>query len=262
MARDHERNPDMLNVLFLVPGGLLTGWIIVYLADVLPYKRRITRPVCAHCGTEIGWKAWLLFQPCLECGKTRRRRNWLVPILAVFAAIALWYAPVEQLKLPFALAALLLAYFALVAIIDLEYHAILTEVSIFGAFLGLTVGMLRNTWQETLAGGAAGFGIMLILFLFGKVFGRWLAKRRGVELEDTEALGFGDVNLGGIIGLVFGWPAVIAGLFLAIVLGGVTGLILVLINALSRRYRVGMFIPYAPFLVLATVILLYLPWRG
>lgn len=252
----------MAALLLLIPAGLLLGMLIVYLADVLPYRRRFSRPVCAYCGTEMGCKAYLAFQSCPQCGKKRRARNAFVPLLSAVVVSALWFFPPQGLpiELPFWLAVLLLAFLALIAIIDLEYHAVLTEMSVLGAGLGLAAGLMRNTWQETLAGGAAGFGIMLVLYLFGRLFGRWLAKRRGVSLEDTEALGFGDVNLGGIIGLIFGWPAVVAGLLLAIILGGVAGLLLVLVNALSRRYRVGTFIPYAPFLVLAAVILLYLPW--
>jgi len=248
--------------LLFIPFGLLLGVIIAYLADVLPYRRRFSRPVCSLCGTQMGWKAYAAFQPCPECGKGRRARNLYVPLLSAAAVTALWYADTQTLpiELPFWLAVLLLAFLALLAIIDLEYYAVLTEMSLLGAGLGLVAGLMRNTWQETLAGGAAGFGIMLLLYLFGRLFGRWLAKRRGVTLEDTEALGFGDVNLGGIIGLIFGWPAVVAGLLLAIILGGAAGLVLVLVNTLSRRYRVGTFIPYAPFLVLAAVILLYIPW--
>ena len=252
----------MTIVLLLFPIGLLLGLLIVYLADVLPYKRRITGPVCAYCGTSMNWKSYLAFQPCPGCGKSRRSRNWFVPLLAAMLMCVFWFfSPLElPIELPYWLAVILLAYFSLVVITDLEYHAVLTEVSVVGAVLGLAAGLVRNSWLETLLGGAAGFGIMLLLYLFGRLFGRWLAKRRGVTLEDTEALGFGDVNLGGIIGLILGWPAVVAGLFLAIVLGGATGLLLVLVNALARRYKVGMFIPYAPFLVFAVVILLYLPW--
>jgi prepilin signal peptidase PulO-like enzyme (type II secretory pathway) len=252
----------MASLLLLIPLGLLLGVLIVYLADVLPYKRRISGPVCAYCGADMGWKPYLLFRPCPQCGKSRRNRNWLIPLLAaVWMGVFWFYSPLElPIELPYWLAVILLAYFALVVITDLEYHAVLTEVSIAGAALGLAAGLMRNSWLETLLGGAAGFGIMLLLYVFGRLFGRWLAKRRGVTLEDTEALGFGDVNLGGIIGLILGWPAVVAGLFLAIVLGGVTGLLLVLVNAVARRYKVGMFIPYAPFLVFALVLLLYLPW--
>lgn len=248
--------------LLLIPFGLLLGAIIVYLADVLPYRRRFSPPVCAFCGTQMGWKDYASFRPCPECGKGRRARNWFVPLLSAVTVTALWYVDPRTMpiELPFWLAVLLLAFLVLVAIIDLEYHAVLTEMSVIGAGLGLAAGLMRNTWQETLAGGVAGFGIMLVLYLFGRLFGRWLAKRRGVTLEDTEALGFGDVNLGGIIGLIFGWPAVVAGLLVAIVLGGAAGLVLVLVNTLSRHYQVGTFIPYAPFLVLAAVILLYFPW--
>ncbi len=254
----------MMTYVLLATGGLLLGVLVNYLADVLPHRRRLQGPVCAFCGTDIGWRAYLTFQPCVQCGKGRRARHRLAPLLGMLALPLLWYAnPLSlPLELPYWMAVLLLAFFAVVAIIDLEYHAILTEMSILGALLGLVAGLLRNPWQETLAGGAAGFGIMLLLYLFGRMFGGWLARRRGVTLEDTEALGFGDVNLGGIIGLVMGWPAVIASLFLAIVLGGVTGLLVVLARALSRRYEAGMFMPYAPFLILGAILLLYLPWGG
>lgn len=248
----------------LALGGLLLGVLVNYLADVLPHHRRLKGPVCAYCGTGMSWRPYLAFQPCAQCGRGRRARHWLASLLGALMLPLLWYAdPLTlPLELPFWMAVCLLAYFAVVGIIDLEYHAILTEMSILGALLGLAAGLLRNAWQETLAGGAAGFGIMLLLYLFGRAFGGWLARRRGVTLEDTEALGFGDVNLGGIIGLIMGWPAVVASLFLAIVLGGVTGLLVVLARALSRRYEAGMFMPYAPFLILGAVLLLYLPWGG
>ncbi len=91
---------------------------------------------------------------------------------------------------------------------------------------------------------------------FGAFFGQWLAKKRGQELTEP-ALGFGDVNLAGIIGLGLGWPGVIAGLFLAILLGGVVSILYLAYTLLTRRYRPFLAIPYAPFLILALVFLLF-----
>ena len=58
-------------------------------------------------------------------------------------------------------------------------------------------------------------------------------------------MGFGDVKLAGLIGLVLGylsWPALLLGCFAGFLLGGVAGL------ALIRRGR-DTVIPYGPFLI-------------
>jgi prepilin signal peptidase PulO-like enzyme (type II secretory pathway) len=57
--------------------------------------------------------------------------------------------------------------------------------------------------------------------------------------------------------LLLGWPGIIAGLVLAILLGGLASLIYVGVMILSKRFRTFAVIPYGPFLVLAAVALLY-----
>ena len=53
---------------------------------------------------------------------------------------------------------------------------------------------------------------MLALYYSGFVYLRISRKLRGKEPGETEALGFGDVNLSGIIGLLLGWPGILLGL--------------------------------------------------
>jgi leader peptidase (prepilin peptidase)/N-methyltransferase len=71
------------------------------------------------------------------------------------------------------------------------------------------------------------------------------------------ALGFGDVNLAGVMGLLLGWPGIVLGLVLAIFLGGFVSLIYIVIMLITRRYKTFAAIPYGPFLVLGGVILIY-----
>lgn len=244
--------------LLLGLAGLALGCFINYLADVLPFTRSLSAPICTFCGGERGWPHYLAGYRCPSCGKGRPNRVWIVPLFFAFLMPYFWYFPLKHLT--FGWAVLLLAFFTLVAITDLEYRAILNQVSLVGVGIGLAVGFSRHTWWATLLGGAAGFGIMLFLYYVGSLFGRYLARRRGVEMEDEDALGFGDVNLSGIIGLILGWPGITAGLVLGIVLGGLVGGMMILTAWIARRYKPGVFIPYAPFLVLGAVILLYLPW--
>jgi leader peptidase (prepilin peptidase)/N-methyltransferase len=97
---------------------------------------------------------------------------------------------------------------------------------------------------------------MLGLYYLGIAFSRYLSRRRGTEIEE-EALGFGDVNLAGVLGLVLGWPLIWISLLFGILAGGVISLVIILGMLVSRRYRAFTAIPYAPFLILGAVFFLY-----
>lgn len=167
----------------------------------------------------------------------------------------MFYFPPERfgfwLSLPYFL------YFALVFIMDVEYRVVLYEVIGAGILLAIPMGIYWNGWLKTLLGGAAGFGIMFILYYFGILFNRWMSKKRGEEIEEV-ALGFGDVNLSGVLGLLLGWPKIAISLFFSVVVGGIFSGLYLLVSVLARRYRPFTAIPYAPFLVIIAIILFYL----
>jgi leader peptidase (prepilin peptidase)/N-methyltransferase len=148
-------------------------------------------------------------------------------------------------------------YLILVFIIDLEHRLILHPVSIFGAILFTILGLYLNGWQDTVLGGGLGFLLMYALYLFGILFTKWIAKRRG-ETIDEVALGFGDVNLTAILGLLFGWPRIAVLLFFAILFGGLFGIGYLLVLKAKNKYELFTPIPYAPFLIIAGLIILYI----
>ncbi len=152
----------------------------------------------------------------------------------------------------------LLAFFSLVAVIDLEYRLVLHPVSLAGAVIGLAVGIWQKGPVDTLLGGAAGFGMMFLLYYFGILFTRLMARIRHQEIDEV-ALGYGDVNLAGVIGLMLGWPEIVGGLLLAILLGGLISALIMAGMAVLRRYKAMTAIPYAPFLLIGAIIFLYIP---
>jgi leader peptidase (prepilin peptidase)/N-methyltransferase len=152
----------------------------------------------------------------------------------------------------------LLFYFGLVVIMDLEYRIILNPISLAGAVIGAFIGLYLHGWKITLLGGIAGFGIMWILYFLGIIYLRYLSKKRG-EAIDEVALGFGDVNLAGVLGLILGWPGITAGLLFAILIGGLVSGAYIVFSLISKRYRPNTAIPYAPFLILGAMLLLYRP---
>jgi len=237
--------------------GLAGGGLVNYLADVLPHTRRLSRPTCQHCGHPQDWVRYLIWpRRCQNCDRSRQRRVWVVEAIYAGIALWLWYAPSEQL--PVYVAFPLLLYFGVVVVIDLEHLVILHPVSLFGALLGLAIGAWLHGLPAALIGGAVGFALMLGLFFFGDFLARRIARRRGEELEEV-ALGFGDVNLAGVIGLLLGWPEIINGLFLAILIGGVVAAGYYLIMKFTGRYQSYTAIPYGPYLVLGATVALFFP---
>jgi leader peptidase (prepilin peptidase)/N-methyltransferase len=235
--------------------GWLVGVLVNYLSDILPIKRRLGSPICVACHDPMPALNYLLWpRRCPECWSRRPWRVWVVEVMYIVAAVWFWQNPPHLL--PFWPGFLLLAFFGVVFVIDMEHRLILHMVSIFGAVLGLLLGIyMRGLWM-TLLGGVVGYGLMLGLYWFGGVFANWLARRRGEVLTEV-ALGFGDVNLAGVLGLLLGWPGIIAGLLLAIIIGGVVSILYLLLMVILRRYHTFMAIPYGPFMVISAIFLLF-----
>jgi prepilin signal peptidase PulO-like enzyme (type II secretory pathway) len=94
------------------------------------------------------------------------------------------------------------------------------------------------------------------MYLLGLMFSRLAAMRRGRAMEEI-AFGFGDVMLGGVLGLAVGWPGILVAVVLGILTAGVFSLGLILVQLARHRYAAFLAIPYGPFLVLGAAVVLY-----
>ncbi len=97
--------------------------------------------------------------------------------------------------------------------------------------------MLSWAWPHQnavhmLAGGAVGFAVMFVLFLI------------------SPRLGFGDVKLAGLLGLVTGLPGVVSALALAFIAGGVGAGILLATRLVGRKGTIA----YGPYLALGAFV--------
>jgi len=226
------------------------------LADSLPFRRWPARPRCRACGAPRRPSAWSgIFERvrgdsrCRFCGAPRGRRPWLVEALA--AGFAVWLVlrwPEPFVYLPGLLVGLV---FLLLAVIDVEHRLILRVVVLPAGLVlgGISALQPMRGPTKTMLGGLAGFGIVWAMYLLGVAFSRWVGRRRGAPLDEV-AFGFGDVMLGGLIGLVVGWPGVIIAIVTGVLLAGVFSIGYLLVMWIRRRYHAFMAIPYGPFLLL------------
>jgi leader peptidase (prepilin peptidase)/N-methyltransferase len=254
----------MFLVLFLL--GLALGAGLNQLADDLPHRSRPGRPHCPQCGREYDPRQWLSLaawptgrRRCAQCGAPQA---WRRPIVELTSALMLVFLYNRFGAAPRALLlGLLLECLLLITVIDLE-HRLILYVTIFPAALAALLYGLFGTggeWPQTLSrsliGGLAGFGVFYAFYLLGFVYSALVASRRGAPLDEV-AFGGGDANLGGVVGLAVGWPAMILTIVYAVVAGGlIAGLILLIMSA-RRRNALLVPIPYGPFIVLGAVAVL------
>ena len=96
-----------------------------------------------------------------------------------------------------------------------------------------------------LLGMLAGSGIfMLITLLGGLVYGK-------------EAMGLGDVKLMGALGLYFGWQSIIVISLVSFLIGAILSIVLMA----TKIKKADSYIPFGPFIVIATLISIFVPFE-
>lgn len=244
-------------ILVAILAGFIVGWLVNYFSDVLPIQRKLSHPHCVHCDVAFGWQDYFFLRPCPNCQHKRSLRTFIVLVAAILVSAIVWfnYPP----KLGYWLSLLILAYFGVVLVIDLEHRLILHPVSLVGAGIALVAGVLNHDWLSTVVGGVVGLIIMLIFYWFGMLFARYRARKLGVD-DGEEALGFGDVILTGVLGLMLGWPQIYEALLIAILAGGLISLLLIFVLLAMRRFEsMNVFTAYGPYLILGATLLIFFP---
>lgn len=262
-----------MDMTLLIPVilGWLSGLFINYASDVLPRTRRMSQPACVVCQAPFSWQEYLMLRHCRSCGRARSLRTWLVQILTVLVFVYIWLDPPQSVGI--LLGMLVIVYFGIITVIDLEHRLILHPTSLAGAVLGLVVGTYVHGYSlgggllagvgKSLLGGLFGFGLMFLLYQFGAIVARYRARKMqaaGQADDEEEALGGGDVYLAGVLGLMLGWPFIWNALLLGVLLGGLISFLFLLVLLIRRRYSrdaLMTFIPYGPYFIIGAFYLLF-----
>jgi prepilin signal peptidase PulO-like enzyme (type II secretory pathway) len=190
-------------------------------------------------------------------------RVWVVQFIILAASVYTWVKPPS--KIGYFLGLLLIIYFGVIFVIDVEHRLILHPTSVIGALLALIVGTVAHGIVPTLLGGLGGLLIMLAFYGFGVLFTRIRTKRLlaiGQEPDDEEALGAGDVILVTILGFIVGWPLIWLCLLYGILLGGLVSIFIILWLVVRGKYSAGAlmtFIPYGPYFITTAALIVFFP---
>ncbi len=182
--------------------------------DLIPvFSYMALKGRCRHCGVKIS-----LQYPAVELASG-----------ILFALSVLKYGiTMDALR-----TILLFTVLVPATVIDLKHRIIPDRLNMAGFFLGAP--LIIESWDVFISG-AIGFiagGALLLL----------------IALIYRDGMGGGDIKLAAVMGLLLGWKLLLVALFLAFVLGGAAGLIMVALKMASMKEHV----PFGPCLAFGAV---------
>ena len=256
----------------------------------IPLDQSVVSPRshCMACGTPIAWyhnipviRYFMVRGRCVSCKTPFSIRYALVEALTALLFVMVWLCVTQQtifyspftihhssfpIVPPLGMQAvpslvavpvywLILSGLVIATFVDFDHLIIPDSVTWGGIIAGLILSPLlpelhgQTVWWKGLMfsaiGAVVGFGILEAIALIG------------TKILKKEAMGFGDVKLMGAVGAFFGWQAAI----FVIVAGSLFGTIGGLALMATKRARLGVGIPFGPYLALATVVWMFWGWR-
>ena len=263
-----------VDILIHILAGLLLGGIVNVLADNLPQGRVLSLPRYRD-GRVRPLAAWLglgafLFQLRRSSDSSEESNasplSWRYPLTELALTALLLSANLvgnANGQLAFGQQILQQIYviaFVLLAVVDIEHRRILFFPVVAACLLALVDAALfpqqPPALPSSLAGGAVGGIVFSLVYAGGQIYARLRSDGGAMPTP----FGKGDIYLMVLGGLVVGFPTVLALMVIAVFLGGLGALAYIAALRLQgRRYEQFTVLPYGPYLLAATYLLMLFP---
>ena len=239
--------------------GLTIGSFLNVCIYRIPAGQSIIKPPshCKTCNNQLSSLdlvpvfSWLFLRgKCRYCSAKVSPRYAVVELLTgiLFLAFFLRFG-IGMTELPSLIAGLTLtAILITISFIDFDHLIIPNGLVIIATVAGVMTILLNvflgfkfflaQEWWEHLLGVVPGVAAMLLMMVLGALIYR------------KEALGMGDVKLFIPIGLFLGWKLTIAALLIAIIAGGIVGIVLMITRKADKRGEM----PFGPFIATGAII--------
>ncbi|MGJ3240485.1 MAG: prepilin peptidase [Anaerolineae bacterium] len=193
--------------------------------------------------------------------------SWRHPLTEIMTAILFGIAVYASGTIPdmnsaqYYLNFVYMAIFALIIAIDMEHKLILFVVMIPAIVLAVIDAWLISpplpNLEDALIGGVLGFGVFYSLYLLGFVF-RWVLNTFAGRNITTVAFGYGDVMMLTLTGVLVGTLYTLVAIAVTTLLGALGALLYLITKAIISRTNASMTaIPYGPYIVIATIIMMF-----
>lgn len=240
----------LLILLFLI--GISVGSFLNVVADRVPCRQSIVSPPshCFNCGHVLAWKDMVpvvsyiaLKGRCRYCSAFIGPRSAIIELITGLFFILAWFRFGASIQISIVL--IYTAIFIILSITDLEGRE-MPVVFVYSAIIIIILLVLARPFTRTgpdlieaIAGFAAGFVLMALIWMLSKWTGKYIAS-------------FGNVWVAGLIGSSTGFPLIIAVLAFAILISAIY-LSVLLLNKASRPIR----LPITAILCFSALVIIY-----
>ncbi|MGP8080961.1 MAG: prepilin peptidase [Dehalococcoidales bacterium] len=245
---------EIIDIVIFGILGTAIGSFLNVVIDRLPAGKSIAYPPssCDACQHRLSWLdlfpvfSYLFLRGrCRYCkAKIPQRIFWVELGTGLLTACLFWrfgWKPILPVNICYS--SVLIA----IAVIDLNHQLILNKI----VYPFMVIALIVNFFVPNLFSlhnfffGLIGAAFGLLLFLFAVILSLVIFKKEG--------MGWGDVKMATMIGLMVGFPNVIVALFGGIILGGLAAIFLLLFKKKTRKD----IIPFGDFLSAGTIIALF-----
>ncbi|WP_066257928.1 prepilin peptidase [Neobacillus drentensis] len=225
--------------------GITLGSFFNVVGLRVPVKKSIVAPrsACPACGHQLKpYELIPVISYLLQGGKCRGCQSRISPIYPIFELLTGLLFMTAPLVIgwsgEFVVALTLISMFMIIIVSDIHYMLIPDKILIWfaGIFLLERIIWPLSPWWDSLLGAVTGFTLLLIIALVSK-----------------GGMGFGDVKLYALIGLVLGFKLVLLSFFLSTLFGAVIGGVALIFKIVKRRQP----IPFGPFIAAGTLTAYY-----
>lgn len=209
-----------MNYIFIFLLGLVIGSFLNVCIYRIPREESILYPPshCGSCNHKLGsldlfpvFSYILLKGKCRYCKDKISIRYPSIEILNAIVYLLIYFKfGVAIITLKYCILASLLI---VIATIDYDTQLVYTALTICGGVIGIIFVIIqsiiyKDNSLDLILGGLIGFGII------------------GLIVVLTKGMGEGDIEIAAVCGLFLGIKGILLGLFLAIVIGGMAGIII------------------------------------
>jgi len=243
---------------------------------VFDTKRIGGRSACPHCHKTLRWYELIpLFSFFVQGGKCRScgaKLSWQYPIVELLGGLIFVAVPFFSILNSAASSRFLFSYYSigswavwifillillLIALIDLKHFLIPDELNLLLMILGFILVAIESVSGLQIFQ-LSFFRHYALIFSFGWLNGSiWINHLFAALVASIffafiffggkeKFLGGGDVKIAFSLGLILGWPDILMAFFIAFVLGGFLGLILIILKKRTMKDL----LPLAPFLAI------------
>jgi prepilin signal peptidase PulO-like enzyme (type II secretory pathway) len=252
----------MVFLIFFIIGLIIGSFLNVIIYRLRIFDTILGRSNCPHCKSQIRWydnvpllSFILLGAKCRDCeGKI----SWQYPMVEfftgiIFALVGIYFFDANSFMSLWETVFYLIVLALLIVLLTYDWLYMEVPILIFWIILGiLGVNLVLISYLEMNAGLNIGL-ISLWDNLIGG-FVAWLLFFSLVFFSKEKWMGWGDVYVGLLAGLILGWPNIFLGLLLSFSMGAVYSGFLIL----RKKGDMKTAVPFVPFLVMGIILTIFI----